>query len=329
MENTDYIEIRNAALQGPRITSLMPYFDNIADGISQVPKREILAEEDFLRRHHDYRHYHELFQRNIGTFYKHLCASVPFFIEQQCRIGVALQRLAQSRARTNNDLLTLYETSSADATNARTLSEYSHGLIRSLSDSPNIANFSNFKKLCQHNYSDIHLGPFVDITPEYLSSRTDRTYLKNGFDFIYENTTFQMYSSNRNDQIAYVKRILKEDGLIIFCEKLLHPVRSEYERRESIKNELFKSRYFTNFEISQKNSQILEEMEKCQVTLEELVSAIGNHFRYAYMIWNSTNFYEIVASNKKSRLQSFLDCLCDFYVPSPFLCEENVVRRLL
>ncbi|NEQ97628.1 MAG: class I SAM-dependent methyltransferase [Cyanothece sp. SIO2G6] len=284
---------------------------------------------DFLNQSPEYQEYHSIFQRNIGTFYQHLCASIPFFIEEQCRLGIALHKLARFRLDCNQQTFTLYETSSADGTNARTLAEYSQGLIKTLTDSPNSANGQNFHRLCQHNYSDIHIGPFVDITPDYLEARDDRPYLKYGFDAIYENTTFQMYGPDRNAQIAYVKRVLKDDGLFIFCEKLMHPDRDEYERREQVKDDLFKSNYFSKSEIAQKSTQILEQMERCQVTLDELISAISCHFKYAYMLWNSTNFYEVAASNCASTLRKFIDSLGRSYVPTPFLCEENIVKVLL
>ncbi|MBT9316469.1 hypothetical protein [Leptothoe spongobia] len=329
MEIFDYAQIRAVALKGPRVTSLLQHFENIAAGIAQSPRQGVHAATDFLNQSSEYQEYHRIFQRNIGTFYQHLCASIPFFIEEQCRIGVALQRLADSRLKQGKQPFTLYETSSADGTNARTLSEYSQGLIRTLTDSPNPANGENFYRLCQHKYSDMHIGPFVDITPEYLSERNDRPYLKHGFDAIYENTTFQMYNPDRKAQIAYVKRVLKDDGVMIFCEKLMHPIRHEYDRRETIKDSLFKAHYFSNAEIEQKSSQILEEMEKCQVTLDELVNSIKSHFKYAYMIWNSTNFYEVIASNDKANLHDFIAFLDGYYVPAPFLCEDNIVRPLL
>lgn len=327
MELFDYDQIRAIALKGPRVTSLKQHFENIAVGISQAPCQPIQATDDFLNQSPHYRDYHRLFQHNIGTFYQHLCASIPFFIEEQCRLGVALYQFAQQRS-SHREPFTLYETSSADGTNARTLAQYAQGSIKTLTDSPNIANGENFHKLCQHNDSDIHIGPFVDITPDYLASRTDRPYLKHGFDVIYENTTFQMYNPDRKAQIAYVKRVLKEDGFIIFCEKLLHPSRREYDRREVIKDSLFKSQYFSQADIAQKNQQILMEMERCQVTLDELIAAIGYHFKYTYMIWNSTNFYDIVASNNQSNLEIFVSLLGPYYVPMPFLCEADIVRPL-
>ena len=329
MESFDYAQIRASLLKGPRLTSLLPHFENIAAGRAQAPHQDVVAAPDFLsRQSSEYQQYHQIFQRNIGQFYKHLCASIPFFVEEQCRVGLALHQLAQQQAKNKPAPFTYYETSSADGTNARTLAEYAQGLVRTLTDSPNLANRDNFHRLCQHDYSDIYLGSFADITPEYLASRTDRPYFKPGFDAIYENTTFQMYGSQRKEQIAHVKRVLKADGILILCEKMMHPSRQEYQRREDIKNNLFKAHYFTPDEITQKRSQILEEMEQCQVVLEELTAALKYHFNHAYMIWNSTNFYDIVASDNHANLHAFLSFLGEGYMPEPFLCEENPVKPL-
>lgn len=325
----DYEDIKDEMLRGPRVTSLLPYFENIAKGIAQSPQKTVNASPEFLQKSSDYADYHRVFQRNMGTFYQHLCASVPFFLEEQCRIGVALARLAKQRGNDPTHPCTYYETSAADGTNARTLAEYTRGLFHTLTDSPNVANRETFRQRCQHPWSSIHTGPFVDITPAYLTQQTHCAHCQQGFDVIYENTTFQMYSPNRSGQIAYVKRVLKADGLMIFCEKIMHPDRAEYERREAIKDQGFKATYLTQAAIGEKASQILGEMERCQVTMAGLTAAIKEHFTYAYIIWNSTNFYEIAASNSWETLQVFVDSLGDGYVPEPFLGEDRLIQPLL
>lgn len=327
MRPYDYLKIREESLLGPRVTSLYQHFEDIAAGIRQIPRKAIVAKDEFINRNPNYGRYHSIFQRNIGTFYKHLCASIPFLIEEHCRLGVALYELGRMKSFQTGDLFTLYETSSADGTNARTLAEYSGYNIKTLTDSPNPSNGINFNKLCLHKHSDIHIGPFVDITPEYLIDRRDRPYFRNGFDIIYENTTFQMYSKKRSDQIAYVRRVLKKDGLMVFLEKLNHDDPIEYTRREQIKDS-FKTQYFTPDQIEEKNKSILLEMEKHQVSLKELTEAINLHFSHAYLIWNSANFYEIIASDNFYSLRDFIHLIDKPYVPMPYSCETNMVRRL-
>ncbi len=328
MKKYNFEHIRKKALKAPRVTSLLEHFESIAAGVLQAPKTAIVASPDFLQKDPEYEKYHQIFQRNIGTFYKHGCASIPFLMEENIRVGTALYALAKEKYARSKKPLTFYETSSADGTNARTLAEYSNGLIRTLTDSPNESNRIEFAKQLNHTYSLFHKGPFVDITPEYLSTQYQNTHLSGGFDVIVENTTFQLYGANRNEQIAYVSRVLKNDGLIFFQEKMLYPDTDEYERRENIKDRFFKPTYFTTSEVSEKKRIILSEMEKGQVSLETFSKALKQHFNFAYIIWNSTNFYEIVASNSKLTIDTFLQNLSEPFVPESFACESPMVRPL-
>jgi hypothetical protein len=228
----------------------------------------------------------------------------------------------------NRQEFSLYEIGGADGTNAITLTECAQGLIVSLSDTPNPANRVSFKRHCKHNYSSIHVGPFVDVTPSFLEKQYVNSSFSRGFDVIYENTTFQMYNKDRSRQIAYTKRVLNSNGIFIFLEKYFHPLIAEYDRRERIKDECFKSKYFTEDQIKSKKEWVLSEMEKGQVTLDEMVNAIKEHFSYVYMIWNSVNFYELAASNSRDHIELFLGKLGESYVPDAFAFEIPMIKEL-
>ena len=323
----DFVSIRENALKGPRVTSLLPTFERIASGDIMAPKVPVPVSPKFLAQHAEYKKYYEMFSRNIGAFNMHAFASIPFLMEQNIRTGVALYAMANNAKKHGTPYLTMYSTSSADDTHGRTLAEYSNGLVKTFSDSPNPANALQFQKYLSHKHSFHHTGPFVDITREFLLEKK-LTDFADGFDIIWENTTFQMYGNNRDEQIAYVRRILKRDGVMIFLEKLNQENRQEYERRESIKDKFFKSKYFTEEEVARKKSSILSEMEKGQVTLPELSQEIKKHFAYVHLIWNSANFYEIVASNSRVSIDLFLSLLPEPFVPSEFACETPMVRTL-
>ena len=328
MTNYNYQQIRELCLQGPRVTTLFNHFETIAAGFKQFPINAILGSPDFLSQDADLKSYHDLLQQNIGTFTKHFCASVPYALEERCRMGLAIFKFAQYLRENSNDYFTYYETSSTDGTDARTMAEYSGGLIRTLTDSPNRANKRNFKQLSRHNYSQFHLGPFVDITPEFITSQPELHFFHNKFDLIHENATFQFYGSEREKQIAYLCRVLKKDGLMLFLEKLNQSDLMDYKQREYIKDKYYKSKYFSDAEIKWKYSNMLEEMEKGQVTLDELIEAIKVHFKYIYLTWNSTNFYKLAASNHESSIEKFVSFLVPQYVPQPFGFEEVIPRRL-
>uniref|UniRef100_A0A0G4HCU9 EamA domain-containing protein n=1 Tax=Chromera velia CCMP2878 TaxID=1169474 RepID=A0A0G4HCU9_9ALVE len=322
--------VREETLRGPRVTNLLPHFEAIAAGLSQLPSTDPTPSPDFLRSDPDYEAYYRVFKDNFGVFYKHLCASIPFFLEEQIRLGVAISRLALAApvsVSLSDGPFTYYETSAADGTQGRSLGEYGDGRIQALTDSPNPANRDTFRRLCCHSRSRMHVGPWCDVTPEFLSRHADMHVFSSGFDLIFENTTFQMYGPKRGDQIAYVKRVMKPGGLLILSEKLLADCET-YSRQEEVKNRLFKSRYLSTKAIDEKKTQILGDMERCQVDLGTLVGALRSHFNHAYLIWNSTNFYEVVASDDKHRLDLFVSFLGPLYVPPPFLFEETPVRPL-
>lgn len=323
-----YDRIRSKALKGPRVTSLLERFERIASGVEQRPSQPVLAEPAFLERDEEYKKYHQILQKDMGTFARHGFASIPFLLEEVIRVGTAIQHCAESCNASLEKPFTYYETSSADGTVGRSLAEYAGGTVRTLTDSPNESNRLEFYKLLSHNYSCFHKGPFVDITPEYLSQAYDGVF-KDGFDVIWENTTFQMYGDNREEQIAYVSRLLKESGLMIFHEKMNNSDQEAYAQFEELKDSKFKSRYFTKKELDQKQSAILSEMKAGQVTLDEFKGALKPHFDHAYVIWNSGNFYEICVSNSKETIERFLSFLPEPYVPESFIVSTPIVRPLL
>jgi hypothetical protein len=136
-----------------------------------------------------------------------------------------------------------------------------------------------------------------------------------------------MYGKKRVDQIAYTKRLLKKDGLFFMMEKILHPDHKEYMRREKLKDHTFKNNYFTQEQIKHKKANILQDMKSGQVSLDELISGIKNNFKYAWVIWNSLNFYELVASDNLKKLETFISLLDHPYVPEEFVCETSLVMQ--
>ncbi len=185
-------------------------------------------------------------------------------------------------------------------------------------------------RLARHNYSKFHLGSFEDISLDYFTSQSDLRVFQNGFDFIYERAAFQFYGIDRVSQIGCVANLLKEGGLMIFLEKLSHENSEEYEKRELIKDRQYKSLYFSDEEIEWKRANMLKAMEnKGQVDFETLLDAIAKYFKFAYLVWNSTNFYEIVASNNEVVIEKFISLLKKPYIPEHFCFEKLVVYNLL
>jgi hypothetical protein len=149
-----------------------------------------------------------------------------------------------------------------------------------------------------------------------------------GFDIILEDTTFQMYSPNRLDQIAFVAQHLKDDGLFVFVEKFLHSDLDEYQRREDQKDHGFKARFYRPDEIAAKRTAVLTIMNQNEVTLPDMGTAISRTFRHCYVTWNSGNFYSLVASTSAANLGKFLSHLIGPAIPHEY-AYEAVPRAII
>lgn len=326
----DFEVIREELLNGPRLNNLMEHFENIASQKKQIPKVEVMPIKEFLLSSLN-SEYYQVFKKNCGPFFHHAIASIPYVLEEHCRVAIAINRYAKYKTNALRDRpegpLKFYELSGADGTNARTLGEFSKGLVKTLTDTPNQANYENFVKLLTHEHSFIHKGPFVDVTKEFLSVHRDLSIFSKGFDIILEPLVFQMYGKKRKEPIAYMRRLLKNDGLFLFMEKLLQEDQKEYDRRERLKDIAFKNQYFLPKQIEEKKTHILREMRQGQVTLDMLLDGIKANFRYAWIIWNSTNFYEIIASDSLDNIERFISLIDDPYVPDEFICDKNLVMK--
>ncbi len=329
MNDEAYQKYCESCANSPMIKTLLKHFMQISAGESQVPQKTIEASVEFLAQDAELSKYHRLFCKNMGPLFEHFVASVPFILEEFCRTAIACIRLAQSLAKTENDYFTFYGLGSLDGAQERTIAQYSNGLIRTFTDSPNSENTQIFYRSCNPEYSKFYHGIFCYVTPEFFASQPELSIYQGGFDFIFEPIVFAFYGPNRREQIKYSSRLLKEDGLFMCLEKLKNKNILEYQKFEKIKDEEFKSLYFSEQDLSLKKEVFLKNMSNSgQVDFNIMSDALKYHFKHVYLIWNSANFYEFVASNSEKNISRFVSLMPDPYVPSQFRLETNMVRKL-
>src|SRR5262249_14269546 len=97
---------------------------------------------------------------------------------------------------------------------------------------------------------------------------------------------------------------------------------AEYARREDIKN-VFQTRYLdpANMVYDQEDLQTL--MEQGQVGLEHLIDEVAQLYPHVAIIWNSCNFYTIVASRNPDNVKIF----CSMFYP-PYISEECAILKI-
>ena len=262
----------------------------------------------------------------MSPFTRHIAATIPFNVDNDCRFGTTVCLYGQALGRK----LTYHSLASADGCMARTISEFSCGNIITLTNSPTTSNKLEFYKKCPESAYFWH-GPFSDISLETLREKEHLKPFHCGFDIIFEDLGFQMYDPNRYDQIEFVKRNLKPNGIMLFYEKLLQSDELVYEQREQQKDNCFKARHFTPEQIQEKKQTILlgdqsGGMQRNQVTMEKLMQQMSPHFKHAVLVANSGNFYRIAASDNADALKHFVGLT--LRIPQTQYCYESLPRPL-
>ncbi|MDR7054052.1 class I SAM-dependent methyltransferase [Pseudomonas koreensis] len=315
-------------LQQSAMLKLADHFHSLATGASQVPLQSLHSHLKTQLDNPQILDYHDRLIAGAGPLFSHFLASVPYILEELCRVGVALTKLAKERGSEGGETFSLFEVDAFDGSNGRALAGHSQGLIHSFTSSPNRANEVPFKLHADPAHSKFFPESVFKVNPELLNTAQYRQF-NTGFDFVYEMAAFQFYSRDRERQVAHIKKFLKPGGLVFLLEKLNHPDPQEYLRRERIKDEAFKTRYFSEQEISWKRQQMLEQMQNGQVTLEELVTALSARFKHVHLLWNSSNFCEFVASDDSEQINRFLSLLGPIVQPDEFCFEHSRLGALM
>ncbi|NTF63371.1 class I SAM-dependent methyltransferase [Agrobacterium rhizogenes] len=299
----------------PRLNELSSFFAATAAGRAGRPIREPQVDKRLLKGDDLLDSFVSLHERRRGPFDQHYHSSIPYRLEEECRLGYAILKYSEGLA----GALNLYSLGTAEGTMARTISELADGRIESLSCSPNIENQQSFLAYGNPPHASFFLGPFHHLTQALRHSRQDLIKFSSGFDIIFEDTTFQMYSPNRLDQIGFVSQHLKEDGLLLLVEKFQNPDIQEYQRREDQKDHGFKARYFSHADIVAKEAAVLTIMNQNEVTLADMGAAVKPYFRHCYITWNSGNFYSLVASNSLPNIERFISGLIEPAIPGEYV----------
>ncbi|CAN5464543.1 class I SAM-dependent methyltransferase [soil metagenome] len=325
---TTYHQFLQNIKNAPRITFLAKYFEDIASGRAMVPLEPVIADTSLLRDKTAIFLYDHL-KMKLGKFNEHCYASIPYALENCIRIMTAIYHYsAEYKHKNAITNFYVYEMGAGTGDITRILPEVTQGFITSLCSSATKANEIEFHKYKTNKNSYFYLGPYFNISIDFLLNHNELSCFSNGFDIIYERCTFQMYGADRENQIYHVSKILKDDGILILDEKFLNADFNEYLKREKVKDDIFKSKYFDLSQIIEKQEVILNTMTKNLVSLKTLSTALQKNFKHAAVIWNSTNFYTVVASNSEYNIERFIANMIQPCIPAEFNFENNLPSKL-
>lgn len=140
----------------PRTGVLADFFEKTASGEFGEPDNTYLGDISLFKNDEKMSSFYLNHRKLQGQFDKHFYSSIPFILEEECRVGSALKDYLEKR----NGTQYLYVLGAAEGTMARTIGNLSNGKIKTLSCSPTKANQDNFFRYGKPLHSKFILSPY-------------------------------------------------------------------------------------------------------------------------------------------------------------------------
>ncbi len=308
----------------PRLTSFAAFFERTASGQGGAPDiAEPQGDMSLLDFDLESAVFSDTQRRLWGPFDRHYFASIPYRLEEECRLGAAILSFCLRTWARAACPTTIYTLGTGTGCLARTLATLANGRIEALCCSPTDANRAWFLANRGSEHVRFFHGPFFELDDNRYATDEALLPFRGGFDVLMEDTTFQMYDRDRINQLGFVVPRLRPGGILVQVQKLAHKDSDIYEERERQKDELFKSRFFSTGHILKKKDEVLRTMTDLQVDLATTVAALRAFFRYSVVTWNSGNFYTIVSANSRASVLELVSLMLKPAIP-PGYCYEQL-----
>lgn len=309
--------------KAPRLNAFAPFFERTARGLGGMPDLGTPEPDlSLLEFDLDSMVFWDTHRRLWGNFDNHYFASIPYRLEEECRMGAAMLAFALGAWGRRRQAAAVYTLGAGAGTLARALARLGDGRLKTLCCSPTEGNRVSFFAQRGSEHAHFHHGPFFELDDERYATDDNLRPFRDGYDLVLEDTTFQMYGRDREAQLSVIAPRIRADGLLIQVQKLMHPDIEAYFARERQKDGNFKSRYFSQGQIVAKKREVLDTMADYQVDLETSISALRSYFSYSVVTWNSGNFYTIVSSNSAASLREFVSSMVKPAIPEEFCYEQ-------
>jgi tRNA (cmo5U34)-methyltransferase len=319
--NAEIIDQWRAA---PRLHNFADFFEQTAGGVANQPDIDLPeADLDLLGQDLACLSFGDTHRKLWGAFDNHYFASIPFRLEEECRLGAAILRFGLRAWASETRPATVYTLGAGAGTLSRALARLGDGRFRTLNCSPTVANRASFFAKRGSGYAHFHHGPFFELDEDRYASDDNLAPFRDGFDVLFEDTTFQMYGRDRANQTAFVAPRVRDQGLLIQVQKIRHPSDAVYQSRERMKDRQFKSRFFSKGQIADKRTGVLNTMDTLQVDLDTSIAALAAYFTYTLVTWSSGNFYTLISSRSARAMRDFVTSLIAPAIPAEF-CHEHL-----
>lgn len=326
-----YNYIKLMEKNAPRINGLQPFFSGTALGLRDKPITPYQGNKSLLLEISDCEILYSFFieyKKRQSYFEQHFSSSIPYIMENECRMGAALLKYFSSRNSTDNLSLHL---GASEAPLARTISALGLDLnIKTLATSCTKENRNGFYKYDKNPINTYFLPiPWIYVNKQLLKEKGLDDF-HNGFDVIFEHQLFHFFSKDRGKQVSLSSKLFKDisKGLLFMTGKIMNNDINEFKKRELQKDMDFKAKFFSKKDIHSKNKEIVNIFNDMLLTLEETINEIQKTIKYSIVIWNSGNFYTILSSNSKTEINRYLNNLENPIIEKKYSYIDCEVKNL-
>lgn len=249
--------------------------------------------------------FNKVYSKFKGNFDEHIATSIPAFRDIQVKKGQAIVDMLPKGG-------LMIDIAGSEGGLNKAITEVSGGKIRTqnLDVNPDMKTAHEATPVKGADY--VQNSFLQDYTENGVTYR--RHVPREKADVVHETMGFQFMSPQRAEQFQEVAdNYLKKDGVFIVEQKVGNPM---WDQNEKVKDENFKSRYYTKEQIEEKNKAVKvsdfdanEGMAGNMVTEDVVLRELNKHFSDVRQYWDAGNFKGYIASNDSGKVDKFMDSL--------------------
>lgn len=235
-----------------------------------------------------------IYKKHLGPFDEHIATSIPGFRDIQIKKIAALMRMKRM-------IGSMYDIGGSEGSFAKAVVEATHGNITAKVIDPNKDMQEAFYRTpvdgCKFRRRAFYEG-FDDVKRYNPLKKAD---------VVHESMTFQFIEKRRDHFIKEIKdHYLTPHGLFITEGKFTKDNMDEYLLNERLKDENFKSQYYSPEALKRKSDEVLVGMTENQANEREYLQLLKSNFKHVQCYWEAGNFKGYACSNERSVLKTFI-----------------------
>lgn len=232
-----------------------------------------------------------------GKFEDHIATSIPLYRELQLKQIEALIDVYVNKHPDKTHLL--YDIAGSEGSWVKTLCEFGWNFAVDVDCNADMKKF--------FNSSSPTKGVAVFAHNSFLADTEGvKTFIPPAkADVVHAGMAFQFMPYPIQSCLKEVKGLyLKPDGLFLIEAKVKQEDEAIWNANERLKD-LFKSRYYTEEQLSLKSDTVLKDMHNNLYTEQEMVDALHEKFNYVQRYYKAGNFVGYACSDLISTVQNF------------------------